>query len=287
MQVQLTEAPRDAWQGLSALIPAAEKIAYLRQILSVGFDYVDCVSFVSPKSVPQMSDSLDVLNGIQKFVGKNKLLAIVGNLRGAKEACKQATIYTLGYPLSLSETFQLYNTKRTIKTALKELEQIHACCKNSAKICRVFLSMGFGNPYGDKYNETILLHMTEKLQKLGIEHISIADTVGIATPRQIEGTLYSILHRTQGISVGAHLHSTAAQASDKIAACYQAGCRHFDATLQGHGGCPMTQKEMVGNLPTEAIISYLEKQGERLKIDKKMLSISLNKANVLFKRYGK
>lgn len=285
--ISITEAPRDALQGIHTFIPTEKKVAYLRSLLDVGFAQLDCVSFVSAKVIPQLRDSAAVLEAIAPWVGKNQLLAIIGNLRGAEEACQQPTLRSLGYPLSLSETFQQRNTRRSIETALDELQNIEACCQETQKKLLVFLSMGFGNPYGDKYDEDVLLSRVERLQKLGTQQISIADTVGLATPRQIEKTFSLLQRQFPEAAIGVHLHTHPKEARDKAAAAYQAGCRYFDSTMHGYGGCPTAADQLIGNLSTETLISYLESQGEPLKLNKKALQAASSHAHQLLSGYEK
>ena len=280
--VTLRESPRDAFQGISTFIPTQKKIHYLKTLLEVGFEEVDCVSFVSAKAIPQLKDSAEVLDGLASSLGKNRLLAIVANLRGAEQACRYHVLEALGYPLSLSETFQQRNTHRSIVEAFHDLGNIYTCAQDAQKDLVVFLSMGFGNPYGDAYKEDILLRMLDRLERLGVLRISIADTVGIASPRHIEDVFSSLCRHFPDLLLGVHLHALASQAKEKLTAAYQAGCRHFDVALHGYGGCPMAADQLTGNISTQVLISYLESQGERLSLDLEALDRASTEARELF-----
>ena len=282
----ITEAPRDALQGVSEFVPTKEKAAYLRLLMEVGFSQIDCVSFVSPKAIPQLRDSAEVLRKVADKVGDNKLLAIVANLRGAEAACQQPELHGLGYPLSLSETFQQRNTGRSIKAALKDLQAIQTHCKAAEKSLLVFLSMGFGNPYAEKWDDSVLLAMVDRLEVAGLRRFSVADTVGLAQPRQIEQTLSHLLRRFPEVEVAVHLHASPEQARDKIAAAYQAGCTRFDAAMRGYGGCPMAEDKLTGNIATETLVDYLESQGEVLDLDKKAFRSVSRAAQRLFDAYA-
>ena len=285
MCIHITEAPRDALQGLTTFVPTVVKAAYLRKLLAVGFAQLDCVSFVSPTVIPQLRDSSAVLAAVSAAVGQNKLLAIVANVRGAKAACEEDILHSLGYPLSLSETFQQKNTRCNISTALKELQEIQYYCQ-TAKQLLVFLSMGFGNPYGDKYNESVLLRMVDHVQAIGLKRLSIADTVGLASPKHIERTLGLLLRRMPEVAISVHLHTTPNEACDKVAAAYQAGCKCFDTALHGYGGCPMASEKLIGNLATQTLITYMETQNESIDIDKVALKVASAHAKQLFATYA-
>ena len=285
-RVSITEASRDALQGVKNFVPTNEKVSYLQALMKVGFSCIDCVSFVSKKIVPQLRDSEEVLAKIEE-VKKNNLLAVVANLQGARIACQQANLHSLGYPLSLSETFQYRNTRRSISTSIEDLKSIQDSCVTSEKSLLVFLSMGFGNPYGDSYDEEVLLRMVEKLLLLGLCRISVADTVGIARPQKIERVLSLLFRRFPEAEVAVHLHTRPESTEDKIKAAYQAGCTHFDAAIQGYGGCPMAEDKLVGNIPTEILIKYLQSQGEILNIDKKAFEEASQHTRRLFTSYTK
>lgn len=254
--MKLIECPRDAMQGIHTFIPTERKIHYINSLLKVGFDTLDFGSFVSPKAIPQLRDTVEVLSQLK--VSDTKLLAIVANTRGAEEASQHDRITFLGFPLSISETFQQRNTNKSIAEALNTLDEIQQICLQSNKVLVTYISMGFGNPYGDLYSVDYVLKMTDVLATMGVAIISLADTIGVSQPEQIEN-LYSLAVKNfPSIEFGAHLHSSPQKAWEKIAAAYQAGCQRFDGALKGFGGCPMAEDELVGNLATETILSFLD-----------------------------
>lgn len=254
--MKLIECPRDAMQGIHTFIPTERKIHYINSLLKVGFDTLDFGSFVSPKAIPQLRDTVEVLSQLK--VSNTKLLAIVANTRGAEEASQHDRITFLGFPLSISETFQQRNTNKSIAEALNTLDEIQQICLQSNKVLVTYISMGFGNPYGDLYSVDYVLKMTDVLATMGVAIISLADTIGVSQPEQIEN-LYSLAVKNfPSIEFGAHLHSSPQKAWEKIAAAYQAGCQRFDGALKGFGGCPMAEDELVGNLATETILSFLD-----------------------------
>ena len=262
--IKITECPRDAMQGLSTFVPTDIKAAYINLLLQVGFDTIDFGSFVSPKAIPQMRDTAEVLSKLDLGNAKSKLLAIIANYRGAEEAARHPEITYLGYPFSISETFQLRNTNTNIDQAFDNVKQIAALCAAKNKTLLIYLSMGFGNPYGDVWNADIVQQWTGKMVKEGIKNIALSDTIGIATPQQIS-SLYPILAKEfAGIELGLHLHSTPDTWQEKIAAAYQSGCTKFDAALKGYGGCPMAKDELTGNIATENLIAYLLHQNINL-----------------------
>lgn len=273
--MKIVECPRDAMQGIHTFIPTAKKSAYLNQLLKVGFDTLDFGSFVSPKAVPQMKDTKEVLEQLEVQDSKTKLLAIIANLRGAKEAAAYPAIFFLGYPLSISETFQKRNTNKTLTEAIAEVEDIQNICTKESKKLVVYLSMGFGNPYGDPYNAEVVLAFAERLNAIGVEIISLSDTIGIASSEDITYLIEALIPEFPEIEIGAHLHSNPSTALQKIAAAYTAGCRRFDGALNGYGGCPMAKDELVGNLATEEIIGYLKSQKTALTINEAELNKSL------------
>jgi hydroxymethylglutaryl-CoA lyase len=254
--MKLIECPRDAMQGINTLIPTEKKVHYINSLLEVGFDTLDFGSFVSPKAIPQLRDTVEVLSQLK--VSDTKLLAIVANTRGAEEASQHDRITYLGFPLSISETFQQRNTNKSIAEALNTLDEIQQICLQSNKVLVTYISMGFGNPYGDLYSVDHVLKMTDVLATMGVAIVSLADTIGVSQPEQIEN-LYSLAVKNfPSIEFGAHLHSSPQKAWEKIAAAYQAGCQRFDGALKGFGGCPMAEDELVGNLATETILSFLD-----------------------------
>lgn len=256
LPVTLVECPRDAMQGWLHIIPTEKKIAYLNALLKVGFNTLDFGSFVSSRLIPQMADTRQVLAGLQWQDTDTRLLAIVANFRGAEEAATLEGISYLGFPFSISETFQLRNTNKTIEGSLATVEEIQELCIKKEKQLVVYLSMGFGNPYGDSWSEEIVFQWADTLARLGIKILSLADTVGLATPEQVFSVTDYLVRQLPGHTIGVHLHSTPHHRKAKIDAALQAGCRRFDGALKGIGGCPMAGDELVGNMNTEWMIDY-------------------------------
>jgi hydroxymethylglutaryl-CoA lyase len=254
--IHLVECPRDAMQGWSHAIDTTTKINYLNQLLKVGFDTLDCGSFVSPKAIPQMADTKEVLAGLQMQDTKSKLLVIVANERGAQDAVAFEQVTYLGYPFSISETFQQLNTNSSIEQSLHRVEAIQNLCVNHGKQLVVYISMGFGNLYGDVYNTDIVLHWTNELKKLGVGIISLADTVGVAKPDTISYLFQQLIPAHPSLQIGAHFHTTTATWQEKIDVAYRNGCVRFDGAINGIGGCPMAQEELVGNMDTINLLHY-------------------------------
>ena len=280
--IDLVECPRDALQGWKADIPNDLIVRYLNTLLKVGFHTLDFGSFVSAKAMPQMADTDEILYSLDLSNTKTKLLAIIANTRGADEAAAHANIDYLGFPFSISDTFQLRNTNSTIEESLKRVEEIQEICENNGKKLVVYISMAFGNPYGDPYSEGIVFKWVEKMIRMGIETISLADTVGVATPEQvyeITRMLVSVLPNTE---IGVHLHSRRHNWKEKIDAALQAKCRRFDGALKGIGGCPMANDELVGNMNTELLVPYFEELHLLEGIDKVALSEASGLANQIF-----
>jgi hydroxymethylglutaryl-CoA lyase len=259
--MKIIECPRDAMQGLDEFIPTNEKINYINQLLKVGFDTIDFGSFVSSKAVPQMRDTIDVLTKLNWSESNTNLLAIVANTRGAQEASTCEGITYLGFPLSISETFQVRNTNKSIAEALNTLEEIKNICLSRNKKLVTYISMGFGNPYHDRYEPELVNNFIDILITLGSDVISIADTVGLATAIQIKSLFTTLTEQYPATELGVHLHSNPMMAWEKIDAAYQAGCRRLDGAIKGYGGCPMATDDLVGNLPTEVILDYMTTQG--------------------------
>jgi hydroxymethylglutaryl-CoA lyase len=232
--------------------------------LRVGFDTIDFGSFVSPKAIPQLRDTAEVLDGLNMNVGRTKLLAIVANTRGAEDACKFGMISYLGFPLSISETFQKRNTNKTIVEALNTLSEMQDLCVKNGKQLVVYISMGFGNPYGDPYDESVVGKFVDILHTLGVNIVSLADTIGVSKPEQIRKLFTTMSAQFPGIEIGVHLHSNPATAREKIDAAYKAGCKRFDGAIKGFGGCPMAEDELVGNIATETLVQYLLEQNVEL-----------------------
>ncbi len=260
LPVALVECPRDAMQGWPHIIPTATKIAYLNALLRVGFDTLDFGSFVSPLAIPQMADTAEVLAGLRTDGTATRLLAIVANFRGAREAAAHESIKYIGFPFSVSETFQLRNTNKTIDGSFATVEEIQELCEKMEKELVVYLSMGFGNPYGDPWSEEMVFEWAEALSQLGVRTLSLADTVGLATPGQVFSLTDYLVRQLAGHNIGVHLHSTPHHRMAKIDAALQAGCRRFDGALKGIGGCPMADDELVGNMDTEWMIGHFRQK---------------------------
>ena len=256
--MKIIECPRDAMQGIDEFIVTDKKIRYINQLLKVGFDTIDFGSFVSAKAIPQMRDTKEVLAGLDLSTTRSKLLAIVANTRGAEEAAQHKAIDYLGFPLSISETFQQRNTNKSITEALNTLSEIQTICESTGKQQVVYISMGFGNPYNDPYSVTLVEKFVDILNTLGVKVISLADTIGVSTPEQIKYLFETLSGKFKDAELGAHLHSTPQTAQEKIKAAFEAGCKRFDGALKGFGGCPMAKDDLTGNLATESILSYLK-----------------------------
>lgn len=282
MKLKIIECPRDAMQGWHSFIPTQQKIEYINSLLQVGFDTIDFGSFVSPKAIPQMTDTKEVLSGLHLGNTPTKLLAIVANLRGAEEAIQFKEIQYLGFPFSVSPTFQLKNTNSTQEQSLDVVKAIQALCTKHNKELVIYLSMGFGNPYNDPYSENILLEWANKIAALDVKIISLADTVGLATPNQITTALNTLIPAYQNVEFGVHLHSTPQQLHNKLLAALQAGCIRFDGALMGIGGCPMAQDSLVGNIDTLKMINFFEAHDIKLHLHQKQLEESLSLAQRLF-----
>lgn len=278
----LVECPRDAMQGWKNFIPTAKKIEYLNALLPVGFDILDFGSFVSPKAIPQMADTKEVIQQLKWQHAKTKLLAIIANKRGAEEASGLEAISYLGFPFSVSETFQQRNTNSSISESLERVKEIQEICVTTGKKLVIYISMGFGNPYGDPWSEAIVFEWVNKMVSLGIDIISLADTVGVATPQQVNSITNYVVHSLPGTTVGVHLHSTPRNRAAKIDAALQAGCYRFDGALKGIGGCPMANDELVGNMDTEWMIDHFEKAGYSLSLDRSALEKASRLATEIF-----
>lgn len=280
--IKLVECPRDAMQGWKHFIPTEQKIRYINSLLKVGFDTIDFGSFVSAKAIPQMADTKEVIGKLELGISKSKLLAIVANIRGAEDALQYEEITYLGFPFSISPTFQLRNTNSTIEESIGRVEEIQELCLKNNKQLVVYLSMGFGNPYGDEYNEEILLKWADEMVKRDVKIISLADTVGVATPDQISFALNTLIPKNPEVIIGVHLHSTPANWKDKLEAAVNAGCTRFDGALKGIGGCPMAQDDLVGNMNSELMIGYLEEKSLLDGLNHEALAGSLQIASEIF-----
>lgn len=266
-KIKLVECPRDAMQGLHDFIPTALKVEYINLLLQVGFNTIDFGSFVSPKAIPQLRDTEEVLANLDLAKTNSKLLAIVANLRGVNEAIKHEAITYLGFPFSISETFQQRNTNSTITQSLNTIDDLLNRCAQHNKTAVVYLSMGFGNPYGDEWNIEIVEKWADELVNRGVQILSLADTTGISTPEKIESILPALIQRFNQTEIGIHLHSTPLTRLEKIEAAYKAGCKRFDSALKGFGGCPMAADDLTGNMATEDLIAYLHSKGEDLNLN--------------------
>jgi len=263
--VKVIECPRDAMQGIKAWIPTEKKVQYIQSLLRVGFDTIDFGSFVSPKAIPQMADTAEVLARLDLSKTQSKLLAIIANTRGAEEAAKHEPINYLGYPFSISENFQMRNTHKTIAESVVTLQEILDVANNANKEVVVYISMGFGNPYGDPWNVEIVGEWTEKLSAMGVKILSLSDTIGSSNPESINYLFSNLIPKYPHIEFGAHLHTTPTTWFEKVDAAYNAGCKRFDGAIQGFGGCPMAKDELTGNMPTEKLLSYFtSKQSNQL-----------------------
>jgi len=269
-------------QGWHTLIPTEKKIEYINALLNVGFDTLDFGSFVSPKAIPQMADTSQVIRQLTWGDSATKLLAIVANFRGAEDACAFDQISYLGFPFSVSETFQLRNTNSTIEGSLATVEEMQDLCAKREKQLVVYLSMGFGNPYGDPWSEEIVFQWADTIASLGVTIISLADTVGLATPEQVFSVTDYLVKQLPGCQIGVHLHSTHRNWKSKIDAALQAGCRRFDGALKGIGGCPMAGNDLVGNMNTEWLIPYFSEQGLLTPLNEDALQECLRIANEIF-----
>ncbi|WP_210464707.1 hydroxymethylglutaryl-CoA lyase [Rufibacter roseolus] len=280
--MKIIECPRDAMQGLSQFVPTQEKVKYLQTLLEVGFDTLDFGSFVSLKAIPQMADTAEVLSQLDTSVSQTKLLAIVANLRGAQQAVEQAQIRYIGFPLSLSEEFQRRNTNKSIAEALEEVTQMQDLCLKHGKELVLYLSMGFGNPYGEPWEPSLVGEMTQKLAAMDIRIISLSDTIGVSEPGTIQDLFTTLIPAFPQIEFGAHLHTSPTTWREKVEAAYASGCRRMDGALLGYGGCPMAKDDLVGNMPTEKMLSYLQEKGVPLNLNQAALGRSLAQASHVF-----
>ncbi|MEM9000211.1 MAG: hydroxymethylglutaryl-CoA lyase [Bacteroidota bacterium] len=283
--VKLIECPRDAMQGIKTFIPTHEKVRYVQSLLGCGFDTIDFGSFVSPKAIPQMVDTAEVLAQLDLSKSTSKLLAIVANVRGAVEASKHDAIDYLGYPFSISENFQMRNTHKTIAQSVTTLKEILAIARDSGKAVVTYISMGFGNPYGDPWDVAIVGQWTERLAAMGVQVLSLSDTIGSSTPEVIDYLFSHLIPKYPEIEFGAHLHTTPTKWHEKVDAAYKAGCRRFDGAVQGFGGCPMAKDELTGNMPTEKMLSYFTAVKATTHVNWMVFEAAYNKATELFSVY--
>lgn len=281
--VEIIECPRDAMQGIKTHIATELKIEYINALLKVGFDTIDFGSFVSPKAVPQMADTVKVLENLDLSVGKSKLLAIIANERGAEDACLFEEIDFLGYPFSISETFQQRNTNASIEESLKRVEKIQSLAVSNQKKLVVYISMAFGNPYGDEWHADIAAQWSERLHRdFGIDILALSDTIGTSNRESIRDLFTTLIPALPNVNFGAHLHTTPDSWREKVDAAYHAGCRRFDGAIKGFGGCPMAADDLTGNMATEKIISYLDENQIDTRIDKQMFATAMEISTRVF-----
>ena len=284
-KVKIIECPRDAMQGIKPFIPTKEKVRYIQALLGCGFDTIDFGSFVSPKAIPQMVDTAQVLAQLDLSKTTSKLLAIVANVRGATDAVKHPEIDYLGFPFSISENFQMRNTHKTFAESVASLQEIFNVADAANKEVVTYISMGFGNPYGDPWNVDIVGEWTEKLSGMGAKILSLSDTVGTSDPATINYLFSNLIHKYPQIEFGAHLHTTPTKWHEKVDAAYKAGCRRFDGAVQGFGGCPMAKDELTGNMPTEKMLSYFTENKADSGVNWLVFEAAFNKASELFSAY--
>ena len=284
-KIKIIECPRDAMQGIKTLIPTDEKVRYIQSLLGCGFDTIDFGSFVSPQAIPQMSDTADVLSSLDLSNTKSKLLAIVANVRGAADASMHEAIDYLGFPFSISENFQMRNTHKTIAESVATLREIFNIADASNKEVVTYISMGFGNPYGDPWSVEVVGEWTEKLAAMGARILSLSDTVGTSDPETIRYLFSNLIPKYPEIEFGAHLHTIPTKWHEKVNAAYKAGCRRFDGAVQGFGGCPMAKDELTGNMPTEKMLSYFTAQKVETGVNWMVFEAAYNKATELFSVY--
>lgn len=282
MSLELIECPRDAMQGLSQFIPTETKIKYLNSLLRVGFHSLDFGSFVSPKAIPQLADTAEVLENLDLNGVQTKLLAIVANIRGAETACNFSQIQYLGFPFSVSETFQQRNTNSSIESALVTVEEMQNLCTQHQKQLVVYLSMGFGNPYGDPWNADLVAHWAERMNQIGVRILSLSDTIGVSNPENIHYLFSELIARMPHITFGAHLHTTPATWEEKMSAAWEAGCRRFDGAIKGFGGCPMAADALTGNMATENILAFLNSKKVETGIDSNAFANAFRLASEVF-----
>ncbi len=284
-KIKIIECPRDAMQGIKDFIPTEKKVQYIQSLLRCGFDTIDFGSFVSPRAIPQMVDTAEVLSKLDLTKTESKLLAIVANQRGAEEAVKHPEIKYLGYPFSISENFQMRNTHKTIAESMVVLQEILDLAHQNNKEVVAYLSMGFGNPYGDPWDVDIVGEWTQKLAAMGVTILSLSDTVGTSTPEVITYLFKNLIPRFSQIEFGAHLHTTPTSWHEKVDAAYKAGCHRFDGAIQGFGGCPMAKDELTGNMPTEKLLSYFTAAKADTNVSWMSFESAHNEATKIFTKY--
>ena len=280
--MKIVECPRDAMQGLREFIPTEKKVDYLNLLLQVGFDTIDFGSFVSTRAIPQMRDTAEVLSRLKLDNTDTKLLAIVANQRGANDACQFNEIQYLGYPFSVSETFQQRNTNKSIEESLSLVEEMQIMCEKYDKELVVYLSMAFGNPYGDVWSEDIVAKWGEKLAGIGVNTLALADTIGVSNADTISRLFSTLIYEFPEVEWGAHLHTTPKTWREKVEAAYNSGCTRFDCTINGIGGCPMANDDLVGNMPTEKLLSFTQEKKIEIGLNILTFESAFNKAIDIF-----
>ena len=283
--VKLIECPRDAMQGLHDFVPTNVKIQYIQQLIDTGFDALDFGSFVSVKAIPQMQDTHQIVERLDLTNSNTKLLAIVANKRGAEEATRYSQISYIGYPFSVSETFQIRNTNSRIPDSVENIKQIQELCKKSGKQMLIYISMAFGNPYGDPWNAEIVMYWVEVLGNLGIQTFALSDTIGVAEPESIRYLFSNLIPSYPNIEFGAHFHTLPAFWEEKLLAAFESGCRRFDGAIYGYGGCPMAKDDLTGNMPTEHLISYFHNRELINHINLEQFSMAMIQAKHIFDTY--
>ena len=280
--IQIVECPRDAMQGIEEFIPTKKKVDYINSLLKVGFDTLDFGSFVSPSAIPQMRDTAEVLAGLNLDQSDTNLLAIVANRRGANDALSFEEIKYLGYPLSVSDVFQKRNTNQSIDQSLILVDQIQELCVQKNKELVVYLSMAFGNPYGENWDPSIVAKQTEILLQMGVKIIALSDTIGVSTKKTISPLFSTLIPEFENITFGAHLHTTPDTWNEKVLAAYDSGCIRFDTAIQGFGGCPMAKDELTGNMPTEKLLSFLHEHKEKVGLNSLAFESAYNQSRSIF-----
>lgn len=286
LTVKIIECPRDAMQGIKSFIPTSLKVQYIQSLLRVGFDTIDFGSFVSPKAIPQMVDTAEVLSLLDLSKTSSRLLAIIANSRGALAAASYTEIDFLGFPFSISENFQMRNTHKTINQSINTLKEILSIAETHNKRVVVYLSMAFGNPYGDPWNVDIVGEWTDRLNSMGVDIISLSDTVGSSTPQTISYLFKNLISDYRHIEFGAHLHTNPLHWHSKVEAAYKAGCLRFDGAIQGFGGCPMANDQLTGNMPTEKLLSYFTTQKAFTNLNALSFESAYNEANKIFSNFS-
>lgn len=280
--ISITECPRDAMQGIKTFIPTESKIKYIQSLIDVNFHTLDCGSFVSPKVIPQMADTHEVVSNLDLSKSKTLLSVIVANRRGAELACEEENVHFLGFPFSVSEKFQQYNTNATREEGIERVKKILKVIKGTNKKPLIYISMGFGNPYGEEWSTDMVESYVNQFVDMGIENIKLSDTIGAAQDEDIAALFSHLIPKYPGIEIGAHFHTIYDEWYSKVNTAFENGCQQFDGAIQGYGGCPMSKSDMVGNMPTEKLISFINQKNLKTDIDQHAFQFAFNKALTLF-----